>query len=260
MDGDHAGIVADCADVADVVRHALQLGHDAPQQDRPRRHRPAERRLDGPGVGPGIRDRAVARQAAGQTRTALDIGADEKPLDALVHVTQPLLEPHHRLAVGGEAEMAGLDDAGMDRADRNLVQALALDRQERVALLALASRPATMVEPGPRYPAGQSDRCRRDRAWRARAEAPARDGGRPRGTNRPSVLMKTTARTPRSPSLSAMRMNRHRPTRQQDRARRPRSLRPTPPRSRHRRQADITVGAGRTARDEVGEGCAMWSS
>jgi hypothetical protein len=40
-----------------------------------------------------------------------------------VDVAEPLLEPDHRLAVGGEAEMAGLDDAGMDRADRNLVQA-----------------------------------------------------------------------------------------------------------------------------------------
>ncbi len=64
-----------------------------------------------------------------------------------MHVTQPLLEPHHRLAVGGETEMAGLDDAGMDRADRDLVQALALDRQELVALFFFAPRPTAMVQP-----------------------------------------------------------------------------------------------------------------
>ena len=53
-------------------------------------------------------------------------------VDALVHIAQPLLEPHHGLAVGGEAEMAGLDDAGVHRADRNLVQVLALGGQEGV--------------------------------------------------------------------------------------------------------------------------------
>ena len=53
-----------------------------------------------------------------------------QPLDALVGVAEPLFQPHHRLAVGGEAEMAGLDDAGMHRPDRDLVQAVALRRQE----------------------------------------------------------------------------------------------------------------------------------
>ena len=43
-------------------------------------------------------------------------------------VAQPLLEPDHGLAVAGEAEMAGLDDPGMDRPDRDLVQALRRSR------------------------------------------------------------------------------------------------------------------------------------
>jgi hypothetical protein len=47
-----------------------------------------------------------------------------------VRVTQPLFQPDDGLAVGGEAEMTGLDDAGVDRPDRNLVQAFALGRQE----------------------------------------------------------------------------------------------------------------------------------
>ena len=62
---------------------------------------------------------------------AVEVGAGHQPLDALVDVAEPLLEPHDGLAVGGEAEMPGLDDAGMHRADRDLVQALALGRQER---------------------------------------------------------------------------------------------------------------------------------
>jgi len=76
-----------------------------------------------------------------------------------MHITESLLEPHHRLAVGGEAEMSWLDDAGMDRADRNLVQILSLNGQEGVrvgfdrALAPLAERvrhaPETEIEPMP---------------------------------------------------------------------------------------------------------------
>ena len=65
-------------------------------------------------------------------RRALERRARHQRLDALVDVAEPLLQAHHRLAIGGEAEMAGLDDAGMHRADRDLVQALALGRQEGV--------------------------------------------------------------------------------------------------------------------------------
>jgi hypothetical protein len=60
------------------------------------------------------------------------------------------------LAVGGEAKMPGLDDAGVHRTDGDLVQAFALDRQEGVGrvllrrlLLAerLAHLPEAEVEP-----------------------------------------------------------------------------------------------------------------
>jgi hypothetical protein len=142
VDGEHAGIVADRTDVADVMGHALQLGHYRPQQDGARRHRPAERRLDGAREGPGIGHRAVAGDAADQPSPSLEIGGGQQALDALVDVAEPLLQPHHRLAVGREAEMAGLDDAGMDRADRNLVQPFALDRQEFVARAARLFGPA----------------------------------------------------------------------------------------------------------------------
>ena len=118
--------------------------------------------------------------------------------DPLVDVAEPLLEPHDGLAVGGEAEMAGLDDAGMDRADRNLVQALAFARQERVGRAPRPQRPAAtasgwreapaaMVEPGPRV--GQADGGEPeqilDRALRAGCAGACRrptEGKRPVGT------------------------------------------------------------------------------
>ena len=99
--------------------------------------------------------------------------------DALVHVAEPLLQPHHSLAVGGEAEMARLDDAGMHRPDRNLVQALAFGRQEfvrrrlRRAGLLVAERmphvPEAEIEPGPRIGRIHRLRARTDRGSRAPA-------------------------------------------------------------------------------------------
>src|SRR5947199_80989 len=56
--------------------------------------------------------------------------AQHQPDMALVQVAQPFLQPGHRLALDVEAEMPGLDDAGMDRADRDLVHAIALDGEE----------------------------------------------------------------------------------------------------------------------------------
>ena len=90
------------------------------------------RRFDGAGEGERIGDRAVARDAAGEPRRPAEIGAGHQALDALVDVAQPLLQAHDGLAIGGEAEMAGLDDAGMDRTDRDLMQAFALGGEKRI--------------------------------------------------------------------------------------------------------------------------------
>ena len=74
-----------------------------------------------------------------------------------MRVAKPLLEPHHGFAAGVEAEMAGLDDPGMDGADRNLMQARSLGFEEGVgvggAVMGLAApkrmaqRPAAVIEP-----------------------------------------------------------------------------------------------------------------
>ncbi len=75
-----------------------------------------------------------------------------------MHIAEPLLQPHHVLAIGGEAEMTGLDDAGMHGPDRNLVQAFAFDRQKFIRTrllrgLLFAERmpyvPEAEIEPGP---------------------------------------------------------------------------------------------------------------
>ena len=47
-----------------------------------------------------------------------------------MHIAEPLFQPHQVLAVGGETEMPRLDNSGMHRAHRNLMQAFALRRQE----------------------------------------------------------------------------------------------------------------------------------
>ncbi len=63
-----------------------------------------------------------------------------------MHITEPFFEPGHGFAVGREAEMAGLDDAGVDRADRDLVQAMAAHRQEFVIGWVPARRRSSRTE------------------------------------------------------------------------------------------------------------------
>ena len=83
----------------------------------------SQRRLGGAGEGVGVGDGRVARDAPGKARALREVRARHQALDALMHIAEPLLETDHGLAVGGEAEMAGLDDAGVHRPDRDLMQA-----------------------------------------------------------------------------------------------------------------------------------------
>ena len=57
----------------------------------------------------------------------------ETSLDALVHVTEAFLEPQYLFTHDREAEVAGLDDAGM-RDHRNLVHTVTFDSHERVTV------------------------------------------------------------------------------------------------------------------------------
>ena len=116
-------VVADGADIAEMVRQPFELGHQRPQIVRARRRFDVRGGFDGMSEGDAVGDRAVAGRAGGEPRRLFDRRAGHQRLDALVHIAEALLEPHHRLAAGGEAEMSRLDDAGMHRTDGNLVQA-----------------------------------------------------------------------------------------------------------------------------------------
>ena len=160
------GIVAERAEVAEVVGDALALQHQRPQQEGARRRRDAAGRLDGRGIGPGVGTGRIAGNAADEPRARRHVVADEQLLDALVLVAEALLEAQHPLADHREAEMARLDDAGMDGADRDLVGALAADLDEVVVARRIGKsdahaphgvvaqrkpvrRPGAMAQPGP---------------------------------------------------------------------------------------------------------------
>ena len=122
VDQREGGVVADGADVAQVIGDALQLRHQRAQPHRTHRGLAALRRLHRAREGERIGDCAVAGNPARQPRRVRDRRADHEVVDAFVHIPQPFLQAHDGLAVGGEAEVSGLDDAGMNRADGDLMQ------------------------------------------------------------------------------------------------------------------------------------------
>ena len=152
------GVVADGAEIAEMIGDALDLGHQRAQPCRARRRRGAERGLDRAGIGEGVSDGQIAADAADEPRPGLDGRAAHQPLNSLVQVAEAFFEPHDRFAAGVEAEMAGLDDPGMDGADRNLMQGWPLGRAELVRRLRRLARlrapqrrldlPAAVIEPG----------------------------------------------------------------------------------------------------------------
>ena len=159
-------VVADRADIAEMIGEPLQFRHQRAQTDRARggASKPSAAstaRAKAMRIGDG----AVAGDARRRAAPLRERRAAHQRVDALVDIAEPLFQPHHGFAVGGEAEMAGLDDAGMNRSDRNLMQALAFDRQERIsgcsagagaAAPSGCARPAAVIEPGPRV--GRADR------------------------------------------------------------------------------------------------------
>ena len=72
--------------------------------------------------------------------------ADERSLDAAVLIAERDLQVEDLLAVALEAEVPRLDDAGVNRADRDLVDLLSLDAVE----VRDADRPASRPASGPR--------------------------------------------------------------------------------------------------------------
>src|SRR3989454_10783766 len=130
-------VVAEVAEVAQVIGNALELQQNAAQCRRARRKLSASRALDRHRPRPGVGDRRVPADAPGEARAFFERHGLEALLDPLVRVTESFLQPQNLLAHDREAEMPRLDDASVYRADRNLVHALSLDLDERIAVVAL---------------------------------------------------------------------------------------------------------------------------
>ena len=127
-----AAVVAEIAEVTEVVGKALALEQQGTQLEGARRRRRAGERFERHRVGPGVGHGAVARDAAGEPRPLEQRQRLEALLDALVLVAEPGLESQHALADDREAEVTGLDGAGMHRPDRDLVHPVAFDRDEGI--------------------------------------------------------------------------------------------------------------------------------
>src|SRR5579863_8897947 len=94
-------------------------------------------------------DRGVADDGFGEMYAGLVRPAAQRAFDAAVLVPQRNLEMDHTLAVAVEAEMAGLDDAGMHRPHRHLMDLRAGDREEiGLADGRAAARKADRFQPG----------------------------------------------------------------------------------------------------------------
>src|SRR5215510_13733916 len=149
-----------------MVGQPLEFGHQGAQVNGAPRDRHVQGRFHRTGEGERVSHRAVTGGAARKPRRLVERRARHQRFDPLVHVSQPLLEPHDRLAIGREAEVPWLNDAGMHRTNRNLVQAFTFGvkegiRRARWRGLALAAErmahvPEAEVEPRARI--GQAHR------------------------------------------------------------------------------------------------------
>ncbi len=109
--------------------------------------------FNGEREGKGHGNRTVAGDAGCNACGRAEVSTNTERFNAFVHITKPLFEPHHCLAICSETEMTGLDDAGVNGTDGNLVQAFALNGKKRIGLMrntyALSRRPlpGAMIEP-----------------------------------------------------------------------------------------------------------------
>ena len=164
-----SGVIADRTNVAEMIRQPLELRHEGAQPHGAGRWLCRAGGFGGAGKSIGISNRGVARGASCEESAVRQVGARNQAFDALVDIAETLFEPNHGLAIRSEAEMPRLDDAGMNRPDRNLMEAGPLGGQERVG------HAVDRVRAPPRR-ADASPPIGRGRASRARPARPAARG------------------------------------------------------------------------------------
>ena len=135
-------------------------------------------RFEGLAIGPGECDSGIAGNPRREPM-ALERGElGEAPLDALVDVTEPLLEPQHLFTDDREAEVTRFDDARVHGTDGYFVHAIAFDANEVVAVDARArqrrresSRPLADGSPAARLRDAATGVCRSPCSARLRGPA-----------------------------------------------------------------------------------------
>jgi len=115
-----------------VVGHAFALQQQRTQRLRALGHRPLPGRFQRHAIGPGIGHRRVARDAPGQAMALQRRQFGEAAFDALVHIAQVRLQAQHLFANDRETEVARFDDAGVHRANCDLVHTVAFNAHEPV--------------------------------------------------------------------------------------------------------------------------------
>ena len=153
-------VVANCADIAEVVCDALQFRHQRAQPYSAAGDFDAERAFDRSGEGDRIGNRTVAGRPGRQSRRPIERSAGYQRLDALVRISQSFLKADDCLAGRVKTKMPRLYNASMHWADWNLMQPFSLGRQESVWRKGSVrwcsrakrrdDRPSSMVQPRPR--------------------------------------------------------------------------------------------------------------
>ena len=122
-----ADVAGERTDVGDVVVHPLELEEEGPDRSGLVRDDSPGGILDGHREGKRVAHRGVPADPLGQRDALGRVPAGEQPLDPPVHEPQPRLHAQDGLADDREPEVARFDQPRMDRPDRDLVHAVALD-------------------------------------------------------------------------------------------------------------------------------------
>jgi len=129
-----ADVRGDGADIADVVGKALELEQNGAHHTGARRDAGTRGGLNGLAEGGAVRKSGIAGDAFGEEHGTVNGHVLEELLGGLVGIEHAQLQVQDGFAGDGETEMAGLNDAGVDRADGDLKDAFAKGGAVDVAL------------------------------------------------------------------------------------------------------------------------------